>query len=89
MTSPSAPLRVLITRLAHGQGLPLPAYATPGAAGADLHAAEDAALPPGAHRAVATGFAIALPEGWEAQVRARSGLAAKHGVGLSNGVGHD
>lgn len=78
---------VAILRLAHGEGLALPAYETNHAAGMDLRAAEDAILPPGARAMVATGFAIALPEGFEAQVRPRSGLAAKHGVTLLNSPG--
>lgn len=78
---------VAILRLAHGEGLALPAYETEHAAGMDLRAAEDAILAPGARALVATGFAIALPEGFEAQVRPRSGLAAKHGVTLLNSPG--
>jgi dUTP pyrophosphatase len=78
---------VAILRLAHGEGLALPAYETEHAAGMDLRAAEDALLPPGGRAMVATGFAIALPEGFEAQVRPRSGLAAKHGVTLLNSPG--
>jgi dUTP pyrophosphatase len=79
--------KVAIMRLAHGEGLALPAYETEHAAGMDLRAAEDALLPPGGRAMVATGFAIALPEGFEAQVRPRSGLAAKHGVTLLNSPG--
>ena len=78
---------VAIRRLAHGEGLALPAYETAHAAGMDLRAAEDALLPPGERAMVATGFAIALPEGFEAQVRPRSGLAARHGVTLLNSPG--
>ncbi|WP_119273021.1 dUTP diphosphatase [Taklimakanibacter deserti] len=78
---------VAIRRLAHGEGLALPAYETEHAAGMDLRAAEDALLPPGERAMVATGFAIALPEGFEAQVRPRSGLAARHGVTLLNSPG--
>ncbi|MGE4249075.1 MAG: dUTP diphosphatase [Parvibaculaceae bacterium] len=78
---------VAIRRLAHGEGLALPAYETEHAAGMDLRAAEDAILPPGGRALVATGFAIALPDGFEAQVRPRSGLAAKHGVTLLNAPG--
>jgi dUTP pyrophosphatase len=82
---------VAIRRLAHAEGLPLPAYQTEGAAGMDLHAAlaEDApvVLQPGARTLVPTGFAIALPVGYEAQVRPRSGLAAKHGVTCLNAPG--
>lgn len=78
---------VAILRLAHGEGLELPAYETEHAAGMDLRAAEAAILPPGGRALVATGFAIALPHGFEAQVRPRSGLAAKHGVTVLNAPG--
>jgi dUTP pyrophosphatase len=78
---------IAILRLAHGEGLALPAYETEHAAGMDLRAAEDVILPPGGRAMVATGFAIALPQGFEAQVRPRSGLAAKHGVTLLNSPG--
>jgi dUTP pyrophosphatase len=78
---------IAIRRLAHGKGLALPAYESEHAAGMDLRAAEDAILPPGGRALVATGFAIALPDGFEAQVRPRSGLAAKHGVTLLNSPG--
>ena len=61
--------------LPHGQGLPAPTYATEGAAGLDVVAAEDITLAPGQRHAVATGFSIAIPEGYEVQVRPRSGLA--------------
>ncbi|MEG8054292.1 dUTP diphosphatase [Sphingomonas aerolata] len=71
----------------HGDGLPLPAYATTGAAGMDVVAAEPLTLAPGARAAVATGFAIAIPEGYEVQVRPRSGLALKHGVTCLNTPG--
>src|SRR3546814_14273417 len=81
------PIRIAIRRLPHGDGLPLPAYATDGAAGMDVVAAEDIALAPGARHAVATGFAIAIPAGYEVQVRPRSGLALKHGVTCLNTPG--
>ena len=76
-------------RLPHGQGLPAPSYATPASAGADLAAAvaEPMVIPPGGRAAVPTGLAIALPEGYEAQVRPRSGLALKHGVTVLNSPG--
>jgi dUTP pyrophosphatase len=74
------PIRIAVKRLPNGGGLPLPAYATGGAAGMDIVAAETLTLQPGARHAVATGFAIAIPEGFEVQVRPRSGLALKHGV---------
>ncbi len=79
--------QVHITRLAHGDGLPLPAYETEGAAGMDLRAAENAVLKPGERCLMPTGFAIALPPGFEAQVRPRSGLAVKHGVTVLNAPG--
>ena len=80
-------IEIALLRLAHGAGLPLPAYATAGAAGMDVVAAEDLTLAPGARAAVATGFAIAIPEGFEVQVRPRSGLALKHGVTCLNTPG--
>lgn len=82
-------LRAAISRLPHGRDLPLPAYATAGAAGCDLHAAVEAPLeiPPGGRALVPTGIAIALPEGAEAQVRPRSGLALRHGVTCLNAPG--
>ena len=70
----TAPIRIAVKRLPHGGDLPLPAYATAGAAGMDVVAAESLTLAPGARHAVATGFAIAIPEGYEVQVRPRSGL---------------
>jgi dUTP pyrophosphatase len=79
--------RVQILILPHGRGLNPPAYATAGAAGADLVAAEDAAIAPGTVHAVATGIALAIPEGFEGQVRPRSGLALKHGVTVLNAPG--
>jgi dUTP diphosphatase len=78
---------VHIARLANGEGLPLPAYETQGAAGMDLRAAEKTVLRPGERYLMPTGFAIALPEGYEAQVRPRSGLAVKHGVTVLNAPG--
>lgn len=85
------PPLVRVRRLPHGEGIALPAYETPGAAGCDLRAAiaegETLTLAPGARAMVPTGLAIALPAGWEAQVRARSGLAAKFGVGVVNAPG--
>jgi dUTP diphosphatase len=73
--------------LPHGQGLPAPAYATDGAAGLDVVAAEDVTLAPGHRHAVGTGFSIAIPEGYEVQVRPRSGLALKFGVTCLNTPG--
>jgi dUTP pyrophosphatase len=83
------PIEVPVQRLPHGAGLPLPAYATEDAAGLDLLAAvaEPVELAPGARRLVPTGISIALPPGYEAQVRPRSGLALKHGVTLLNSPG--
>ncbi|WP_029058252.1 dUTP diphosphatase [Stappia stellulata] len=82
-------LSLRIRRLPHGQGLPLPAYQSAAAAGMDLLAANDGPLllQPGARALVPTGIAIALPEGTEAQIRPRSGLAAKHGVTVLNTPG--
>ena len=79
--------RVRIMRLANSEGLPLPAYETSGAAGMDLRATEDAVLKSGARFLMPTGFAIALPANFEAQVRPRSGLAVKHGVTVLNAPG--
>ena len=78
---------VKILVLPHGKGLELPAYATEGAAGLDLRAAEGAVLQPGAHLLLPTGIAIALPQHFEGQVRPRSGLAVKHGVTVLNAPG--
>ena len=78
---------VKIMRLANGEGLELPSYATSGAAGLDLRAADAAILKPGARALIATGLAIALPMNHEAQVRPRSGLAVKHGVTVLNAPG--
>jgi dUTP pyrophosphatase len=73
--------------LPHGQGLPAPTYATDGAAGLDVVAAEDLTLAPGQRHAVSTGFSIAIPDGYEIQVRPRSGLAIKHGITCLNTPG--
>lgn len=78
---------VRIRRLPHGHGLPLPEYATSGAAGMDVVSAEALILRPGARHAVATGFAVAIPPGYEMQVRPRSGLALKHGITVANAPG--
>jgi dUTP pyrophosphatase len=75
---------VLITRLPHADGLPLPALGTPGAAGYDIASAEDGRLAPLERRLFRTGFAIAVPQGFECQIRPRSGLALRHGVTLVN-----
>lgn len=82
-----SPIQISIKRLAHGDGLPLPAYATAHAAGMDVVSAENLTLAPGARHAVTTGFAIAIPAGFEVQVRPRSGLALKHGVTCLNTPG--
>ena len=78
---------VRIKRLPHGRDLDLPAYATDGAAGMDVVAAETVTLKPGQRHAVATGLAVAIPEGYEIQVRPRSGLALKHGISVPNTPG--
>ncbi|HEX2258088.1 MAG TPA: dUTP diphosphatase [Afifellaceae bacterium] len=84
-------MRVPVQRLPHGAGLPLPSYASDGAAGLDLAAAigEGAVveLPPGGRTLVPTGIAVALPAGYEAQVRPRSSLAVRHGVTVVNAPG--
>lgn len=78
---------VQVKRLPHGTGLPLPAYATDGAAGMDVVSAETVTISPGARHAVATGLAMAIPHGYEIQVRPRSGLALKHGITVPNTPG--
>jgi dUTP pyrophosphatase len=78
---------VQVKRLPHGEGLELPEYATAGAAGMDVLSAEDLTLAPGARHAVATGLSVAIPPGYEIQVRPRSGLALKHGIGVPNTPG--
>ena len=80
---------VTIKRLAHGEGLELPAYATKGAAGMDLLAAVSTpvSIPPGGRALIPTGFCIALPPGYELQIRPRSGLALKNGITLPNSPG--
>lgn len=80
-------IAVRIMRLAGGDGLPLPSYESHGAAGMDLRAAEAAVLKPGGRCLMPTAIAIALPQGYEAQVRPRSGLAVKHGVTVLNAPG--
>ena len=87
----STPVKVDIRQLPHAEGLPLPAYQSTHAAGLDLLAAVPEETPfvlaPGKHALVPTGLTIALPQGYEAQVRPRSGLAAKHGVTVLNSPG--
>lgn len=85
MNSPKVEVRV--KRLNHGAGLPLPDYASKGAAGMDISSAESLTLRVGKRYAVATGFAFAIPEGYEVQVRPRSGLALKHGITCLNTPG--
>ena len=80
-------IEIALKRLPHGEGLPAPAYATTGAAGLDIVSAEDIVLGPGDRHAVATGFAVAIPAGYEIQVRPRSGLALKYGVTCLNTPG--
>ena len=80
-------IAVQLKRLPHGEGLALPAYATDGAAGMDVLAAEDATIAPGQRHAVATGLSVAIAAGYEIQVRPRSGLALKHGITVPNTPG--
>ena len=89
---PNKPLRapvIKIKRLANGGGVDLPVYATSGAAGMDICAANEAdiVLAAGERCAVPTGFAMAIPDGFEAQIRPRSGLALKHGISVANAPG--
>ncbi|MFC0284053.1 dUTP diphosphatase [Camelimonas abortus] len=87
---PDPSARILrILRLPHAADLPAPAYASAGAAGFDLRAATDGevTLAPGERRLIPTGFCVAVPEGWEMQVRPRSGLAVRHGVTVANAPG--
>jgi len=85
------PIRVAVCREPEAADLPLPAYATPDAAGMDLYAAlpadQPVTLAPGGRALISTGLRLALPSGYEAQVRPRSGLAARHGIGLVNAPG--
>ena len=86
-SAPLPPIEIAVQRLPNGGGLPLPSYASEGAAGLDVVAAESLTLRPGQRHAVATGFAMAIPAGWEVQVRPRSGLALKHGITCLNSPG--
>jgi dUTP diphosphatase len=72
------------TRLPHGEGLPVPALATPGSAGYDVASADEGTLAPLERRLFRTGFAVAIPVGFECQIRPRSGLALRHGISLPN-----
>jgi dUTP pyrophosphatase len=80
-------IQIKLFRLPHGDGLPLPRYASEDAVGLDVTAAEDLTLEPGQRHAVATGFAIEIPRGYEVQVRPRSGLAMKNGITCLNTPG--
>lgn len=86
MTTTEA-VAVRVKRLEHGEGLALPAYCTDGAAGMDVLSAEDVTIEPGQRHAVATGLSVAIPAGYEIQVRPRSGLAFKHGITVPNTPG--
>lgn len=89
MIAPNTPVPLMIRRLPHAADLPVPAYMSAGAAGCDLAAAiaEPVLLAPGRRALIPTGFAIALPRGFEAQVRPRSGLALRHGITTLNSPG--
>ncbi len=80
-------IAIQMKRLPHGEGLPMPAYASAGAAGMDVVTSEDFTLAPGERMAVPSGFAIAIPDGYEIQVRPRSGLAFRHGITCLNTPG--
>lgn len=83
------PIRILFQKMEHARELPLPQYETPGSAGVDLRAAnrEPVTLKPGERVLIPTGLKISLPEGYEAQIRPRSGLAFKHGITMLNTPG--
>jgi dUTP pyrophosphatase len=87
--SASETVVVLLSRLPHAGNLPAPVYATDGSSGVDLRAAvnEPLTIPPGGRAVVPTGFAVAIPQGYEGQVRGRSGLAARAGIGIPNAPG--
>ena len=89
MNSAPLQLKIQVVRLPSGRDLELPCYLTPGSAGMDLQAAANNPIhiAPGERTAVPTGLAISLPLGYEAQIRPRSGLAVKHGIGLINAPG--
>jgi dUTP pyrophosphatase len=80
-------IEIKLFRLPHGEGLPLPRYASEDAVGLDVAAAEELVLQPGERHAFATGFSIEIPRGYEVQVRPRSGLAIKHGITCLNTPG--
>lgn len=81
------PINIAVKRLDHAGDLPLPSYETSGSAGMDIRAAEDLTIAPGKRGLAGTGFALAIPEGYEIQVRPRSGLALKKGVSIPNSPG--
>jgi len=83
-SSRSAVIEILFSRLPHGAGLPVPSPATPGSAGYDVVSAEDGVLAPLERRVFKTGFSVAIPQGFECQIRPRSGLALTHGLTLPN-----
>lgn len=89
MSPPDSPVKVQVARLPHAAGLDLPAYTTPGSSGMDLRAAVEGQVTiyPGETTAVPTGLTIAVPGGYEAQVRPRSGLALKHSLSVLNSPG--
>jgi dUTP pyrophosphatase len=82
--NPAGAVEILIARLPHAEGLPLPSPATHGSAGYDLSSAEDGELAPFERKLFRTGFSIAVPDGYECQLRPRSGLALRHGITLPN-----
>jgi dUTP pyrophosphatase len=87
LSEPAPPARsveILLARLPHAEGLPIPSQATPGSAGYDLASAEDGELAPLERKLFRTGFSIAVPDGYECQLRPRSGLALRHGITLPN-----
>ncbi len=85
----SPTIKFLRLQADHNADIPLPRYMTPGASGMDIHAAieKDLMLQPGKIALIPTGFAVSIPDGFEAQIRPRSGLAVKHGIGLINAPG--
>ncbi|MEA3043679.1 MAG: dUTP pyrophosphatase [Sphingomonadales bacterium] len=83
---PSPEIRIAVKRLRNGQGLPLPAYGSAHAVGLDVVAAENLTLAPGARHAVETGIALAIPHGYEVQVRSRSGTAVRNGITCLTGT---
>jgi dUTP pyrophosphatase len=80
-------MKLEFKRLMHGEGLPLPRYTTAGAAAMDICSSGNYDIPPNKSATVKTGFAVAVPEGYELQARPRSGLAAKYGITITNSPG--